>query len=200
MSKRWVSQRKKEHYYKQAKRAGYRSRSAYKLRQINDKHNIISKNDTVVDLGAAPGGWLQVARDIVGEDGTVLGVDIQPIEPLEGVILIRGDATKPSILDTIKGDLGEVDVVLSDMSPNITGHYSMDHARSVALAETALEIAEVILKRDGNFAVKVFQGDMFKEFFETVRGRFRYVKGHSPKASRKSSSEIYIIGKGFLGR
>ena len=199
MSKRWVSERKKDDYYRQAKKAGYRSRAAYKLKQINDRYNVISRGDAVIDLGAAPGGWLQVAKEIVGPKGTVIGVDIKRIEPVEGVSLIRGDATNPRTLDSISSLAKKVDVIISDMSPNITGHYSMDHAKSVDLAEKALDIAKKILKENGNLIVKVFQGDLFKNYHKEVKKNFRFTKIHSPKASRKQSSEVYVIGKGFFG-
>jgi len=199
MSKRWVSEKKKEHYYKKAKKKGYRARSAYKLLQINEKHHVISQGDTVIDLGCAPGGWSQVALEIVGEKGTVIAVDIARTEPIDGITFIRGDAAKEETKKKILEAAEDVDVVISDMSPNITGHYSMDHARSVDLAEIALELASGTLRRGGNFVVKVFQGDMFKAYFDDVKSKFRFVKGHSPAASRKSSSEIYIVAKGYLG-
>lgn len=198
MSKRWVTEKKKEHYYRQAKKTGYRARSAYKLKQINSKHNVIKSGDVVIDLGCAPGGWCQVAMEITGETGRVIGVDIAKIEPIEGVVFIRGDARKQETIHEILKAAGRGDVVISDMSPNITGHYSMDHARSVDLAEFALDIAGRTLKTGGNFVVKVFQGDMFKGYFDDVKSQFRFVKGHSPAASRKSSSEIYVVAKGYL--
>lgn len=199
MSKRWVSERKKDGYYKQAKKTGYRSRAAYKLKQINERYNIISRGDAVIDLGAAPGGWLQVAKEIVGPKGTVVGVDIKRVEPIEGVILLRGDAARQEILENILSLVKKADVVISDMSPNITGHYSMDHAKSVDLAEKALDIAKKVLKENGNLIVKVFQGDLFENYFKEVKNNFKFAKAHSPKASRKQSSEIYVIGKGFIG-
>ena len=198
MSKRSVSEKKRETYYKQAKKTGDRARSAYKWIQINTKHNVISPGDVVIDLGCAPGGWLQVAAEIVGEKGRVVGVDIAGIEPIEGVIFIRGDTKEDDTRKRVLDAAGGADVVISDMSPNITGHYSMDHARSVDLAEFALEIACSTLKKGGNFVVKVFQGDMFKQYFDGVKTKFRFVKGHSPAASRKSSSEIYVVAKGYL--
>jgi 23S rRNA (uridine2552-2'-O)-methyltransferase len=200
MSRRWVSERKSDHYYKKAKRTGYRSRSAYKLKQINERYNVISSGDTVLDLGAAPGGWSQVAVECAGQKGVVVGVDIQKIEPIEGVIIIRGDVTRPETLDEILSKVKKADCVISDMSPNITGNYSMDHARSIDLANTALDIAERALKKGGNFVVKVFQGDLYNDFLNEVKARFGFIKAHSPKASRKSSSEIYIVGKGFVGK
>jgi 23S rRNA (uridine2552-2'-O)-methyltransferase len=197
MSKRWVHERKGDGYYKQAKKSGYRSRSAFKLKQINDRYSVISKGDCVIDLGCAPGGWLQVAIDIVGSEGIVVGVDIQEIEALEGIIFIRGNITNPKTIERIISVMAQADVVISDMSPNISGHYSMDHARSVDLAEKALEVAKKTLKPRGNFVVKVFEGDLFRDYFDKVKSSFEFTKAHSPKASRKQSSEIYVIAKGF---
>jgi 23S rRNA (uridine2552-2'-O)-methyltransferase len=199
MTKRWDSERKKEHYYKQAKRAGYRSRSAYKLKQINDKFKVISRHDSVIDLGAAPGGWSQVVKDIVGPKGVVVGVDLQRIEPIEGINFIQGDVTRAETLEKVIILVDKVDVVVSDMSPNITGNYSMDHARSIELAEGALEIAKKLLKENGNIVIKIFQGDLFDDYLKKIKAMFTFTKIHSPKASRKSSSEVYIIGKGFKG-
>lgn len=199
MSKRWVKERKRDGYYRQAKRTGYRSRSAYKLKQINDRYKVISPRDKVIDLGAAPGGWSQVAKEIVGLKGVVVGVDVQSIQQIEGVTFLKGDVTKPETLEKILSTITKADVVISDMSPNITGNYSMDHARSIDLAERALEIAKNLLKEGGNFVVKVFQGDLFEDYFRDVEALFRFTKAHSPKASRKQSSEIYIVGKGFMG-
>ncbi len=199
MSKRWVAERKQDGYYKKAKKEGYRSRSAYKLLQMNKRYNLIKSKDTVLDLGAAPGGWSQVAFEVVGPEGLVVGVDLQKIEPIEGVTFLRGDITKTQTLEEIMDIISHADVVVSDMSPNITGHYSMDHAKSVELAEMALDIAGKILKRKGNFVVKVFEGDLFQDYFKDVESHFGFIKAHSPKASRKQSSEIYVIGKGFTG-
>ncbi|MEE9150826.1 MAG: RlmE family RNA methyltransferase [Thermoplasmata archaeon] len=200
MSKRWVVERKRDGYYRQAKKAGYRSRSAYKLRQINDRYKVISPRDRVLDLGAAPGGWLQVAKEIVGKKGVVVGVDIQSIEPIEGVTFLKGDVTSSETLKKLRLIVTKVDVVISDMSPNITGNYSMDHAKSIDLAEKALGVAKNLLKEDGNFVVKVFQGDLFEDYLRKVTTKFRFTKAHAPKASRKTSSEIYLIGKGFKRR
>jgi 23S rRNA (uridine2552-2'-O)-methyltransferase len=200
MSKRWVKERKRDGYYRKAKKAGYRSRSAYKLKQINERYKVISPRDKVIDLGAAPGGWSQIAKEIVGPRGVVVGVDIQRIEPIEDVTFLRGDVAKPEILEELSSIIIKADVIISDMSPNITGNYSMDHARSIDLAEKALEIAKKFLKENGNFVVKVFQGDLFDGYFNEVKTKFKFTKAHSPSASRKQSSEIYVIGKGFLVR
>ena len=189
---------RRDFFYKKAKDEGYRSRAAYKLKQINEKFQIIKKGDTVVDLGAAPGGWLQVAKELSG--GIVVGVDILAIEEIEGVDLIKGDIrldkTIEKIREKIKSD--RVDVVICDAAPNLSGSWSYDHARSIDLSTSALECARKILKNGGSFAVKVFQGDMFPDFLNKVRGIFGKVQAFSPEASRQQSAEIYVIGKELL--
>ena len=199
MSDRWLAERKREHYYRLAKKLNYRSRASFKLAQIDEKFHIFREGDAVTDLGAAPGGWLQIAKERVGETGKVVGVDLQKIEPLEGVQTIRGDMLKPETAEKLKELLGgKADVVISDMSPNISGSYCMDHARSVELCTYALNFARQVLKPKGNLVMKIFEGDMMKGFLNDVRSSFQNVKLHSPKASRDSSSEIYIIATGFI--
>lgn len=198
MTKRWVQDRKSDYYYRKAKKMSYRSRAAFKLKQMDAKLHIFRDGDRVVDLGAAPGGWLQVALESVGPKGTVVGVDLQTIPPIEGVETIRGDLREEEIVNRLLNLLdGNADVVLSDMSPNISGSYSMDHARSVGLVEIALEIARKVLTPGGTFVAKVFQGDLLDQLRKEVAASFREVKLHSPKASRASSSEIYIVARGF---
>ena len=196
MPTRWYREKKREHYYRKAKADGYRSRSAFKLKQIQDKYKIIEEGDIVVDLGSFPGGWSQVAKEIV-VNGKVIAIDKQPMGSIKGVRFIRGDATDEATIDEIKKIAGEADVIISDMSPNISGKYSLDQARSVWLGENALNLAKKLLKRDGNFLCKVFEGEDYPIFLEKVRSIFRMVDVFVPKASRKSSSELYIIGKGF---
>jgi 23S rRNA (uridine2552-2'-O)-methyltransferase len=187
----------KEHFYKEAKRLGYRARSAFKLKQIHKRFDIFSKGDTVLDLGAAPGGWSQVAKEFVGENGKVIGVDILPIKPIENVQFLQGDITDSETVKELKQKLNrrKADVVLSDMSPDISGTYSVDQARSIWLGEHALDVAEQLLKPKGTFICKIFEGEDTKEFLDKIKRRFYIVKKFSPKASRKSSSEIYIIAK-----
>jgi len=189
---------RRDFFYRKAKDEGYRSRAAFKLKQINEKFKIIKKGDTVVDLGAAPGGWLQVAKELSG--GIVVGVDILDIEEIEGVDVIKGDIrldkTIEKIREKIKSD--RADVVICDAAPNLSGSWSYDHARSIDLSTSALECARKILKNGGNFAVKVFQGDMFPDFLNKVRGVFGKVQAFSPEASRQQSAEIYVIGKELL--
>jgi 23S rRNA (uridine2552-2'-O)-methyltransferase len=200
MSKRWLAERKNDYYYKKAKKMEYRSRAAFKLKQIDDRFHILRKGARVVDLGAAPGGWLQVAREVVGPSGKVVGLDMQSIEPIDDVIVIRGDIREEETVNELFSQIGgKVDVVLSDMSPHISGSYSMDHARSVELCHHGLVFASKVLKKRGCMVMKIFQGDMMQDFLAEVRKHFGEVRLHGPKASRSSSSEIYIIAKGFLG-
>jgi 23S rRNA (uridine2552-2'-O)-methyltransferase len=196
---RWYSERKNEHFYKEAKREGYRSRSAFKLKQIQKKYRILKKGNIVIDLGAAPGGWSQVAKEIVGEEGIVLGIDLSPIKPIRGVTFLQGDVTKESSLkDLIESmEKKKADAVISDMSPNISGNYSVDHARSIFLCEQALITASTLLKSGGNILCKIFDGEELPRFLNELKDSFGIVKKFSPPASRKSSSEIYIIGKSF---
>lgn len=194
---RWYREKKGEHYYKEAKRFGYRARSAFKLKQIHKRFGVFSKNDIVIDLGAAPGGWSQIAKEFVGNQGTIIGVDILPVKPLDNVQFIQGDITDDETIEEIKQILNDskADVVLSDMSPDISGSYSVDQARSIWLCERALEVAEQILHPGGTFVCKIFEGADTGEFIEKVKRRFASVKKSSPGASRKRSSEIYIIAK-----
>lgn len=197
MSKRWLSERRQEHYYRLAKKLDYRSRASFKLIQIDERFNIFEEGDAVVDLGASPGGWLQVAKECVG-DGVVIGVDLRHIRPLDGVVTIIGDITSPDTMERLLNEIGgKADVILSDMAPNIGGHYSTDHARSVHLCTYAIAVAERILKRDGRMVMKVFMGDMFGSLRKEMEERFQSVKVHSPDATRETSSEVYVIAKGF---
>ena len=198
---RWYSEKKREHFYKQAKKSGYRARSSYKLLQIQKKFNVLKSNDVVVDLGAAPGGWSQVAKKIVGDNGVIVGVDLSYIRPIENIVFIKGDMTKIDNLNKISDAINgkEVDVVLSDMSPNISGNYVLDQASSVYLARKALEAAESLLRKGGCFVCKVFEGQDFEELMADIKSRFSSVRNFSPSASRKSSSEVYIVAKNFKG-
>jgi len=198
---RWYFEKKREHFYKEAKKHGYRARSAYKLKQIQKRFDIISKNDIVLDLGAAPGGWSQVAKEIVGESGHVISVDIQPIKPIDGVMFIQGDITEKQTIEIINQQIynKKADVIISDMSPDITGNYSIDQANSIWLCEIAYEISKMMLKTGGNFICKIFEGEDTKKFIDNVKKEFQMIKKFSPIASRKSSSEIYLIAKGLKG-
>lgn len=188
--------KRQDFYYRKAKFEGYRSRASYKLLQIQERYRIVQKGDIVVDLGAAPGGWLQVIRQL---DATAIAVDLQQIAPLEGVTYIRADITSPEIvLAKIQESVGQVNVVVSDAAPNLSGVWSLDHARSIDLSSCALKIATDVLKTGGNFVVKVFQGDLFDTFTRDVRAHFGFVKAFNPQASRKQSAEIYIVAKRYV--
>jgi len=200
LPKAWVRERKREYYYRKAKEERYRSRAAYKLLQAIKKYVFMNSGNVVIDLGAAPGGWLQVSRKVVGSEGFVLGVDLKPISPIEipNVHTITGDITDPEIIERIKELLPRpADVVVSDVSPNISGIWELDHACQVDLARRSMQIATLLLKPRGNFFVKVFQGDMLNEFIKEVKQNFRFVKFVKPKASRARSAEIYVLGMGL---
>jgi len=196
---RWYTEKKKEHFYKEAKRVGYRARSAFKLKQIQNKFKLLNKGGIVIDLGAAPGGWSQVAKEIVGEKGKVVGIDLLQINPINDITFLQGDMTEETSIHKIISlmDNKKADVVLSDMSPDISGNYSVDQARSVFLCEQALKTVEHILKSGGNFVCKVFVGEDLQNFIQKLNKKFNTVKRFSPSASRKSSSEIYIVAKNF---
>ena len=196
LPKAWIQNRKRDYYYQKAKAENYRSRATYKLSQTAKKYHFIRRGNVVVDLGAAPGGWIQAARKIVGKTGFVLGVDLKPIEPFpqQYVRTIVADFTEPQTLQQILDFLPrKADVVLSDASPNISGIWEVDNARQIDLAAKALRIALNVLRPRGNFFVKLFEGDMLSEFVKKVEKIFGVVKVVKPKASRAKSSEIYLL-------
>lgn len=190
---------RKDQYYNKAKQEGYRARSAYKLKQLDEDAGLFGPGNTVVDLGAAPGGWLQVAAEEVGPQGQVVGVDLQRIRDLESdtIETIRGDMTDEETKDELRERIGEegADVVISDMAPNMTGEYSLDHARSVHLARQAFEVALELLPAGGDLAVKVFDGPDVSDLRADMDEEFQYVRSIRPEASRDSSSEQYLVGK-----
>jgi 23S rRNA (uridine2552-2'-O)-methyltransferase len=189
--------KRQDFYYRKAKFEGYRSRASYKLLQIQERYRVIHRGDIVVDLGAAPGGWLQVIRQL---DATAIAVDLQQIAPLEGVASIRADITAPEIVvEKIQELVGQVNVVASDAAPNLSGVWSLDHARSIDLSSCALKIATSVLKTGGHFVVKVFQGDLYETFTREVGAHFSFVKSYNPRASRKQSAEIYVVAKRYVG-
>ena len=203
LPKAWIHERKNEYYYKKAKEENYRSRAIYKLVQANEKYGFIQRNDVVVDLGAAPGGWIQAARKMTGRNGYVLGVDLKPIEPFtqEYVRTIIADFSEPDSVDQIRSFLPrEADVVISDAAPNITGVWEVDHAKQIDLATKALEIAQCVLHPNGNFFVKLFEGEMFNEYILTVKELFETVKIVKPQASRQKSSEMYLLALGLKSK
>ncbi len=187
----------RDKYWKKAKKEGYRARSAYKLKQINNRFNLIKKGDNVLDIGAAPGGWLQVTKEINEGEGKIIGVDRQTIDSIEGVNTIKGDITNEKTIKQIESLVDDIDVVISDVAPDLSGNWSIDHAKSIDLAKKTLKITKDVLSPGGNYLVKVFQGKMYSDFIEKVEQNFKFTKGHRPKASRDQSAEIYVIAKGF---
>ena len=191
------SQWSRDKVYMRAKQEGYRSRASYKIMEIQKKFSVIRHDDNVVDLGAAPGSWLQVIRTLTS--GRVLGVDLNPIAPLEGVESIEGDLTDPEVQEEVKMQLGSISVVVCDAAPKLSGHKSYDQARSVALGEEALAFACNVLKPGGNFVVKAFQGADFPELLSIAKEHFHAVHTYNTKATRKGSTELYLIAKNFKG-
>jgi 23S rRNA (uridine2552-2'-O)-methyltransferase len=200
LPKAWLNDRKNEYYFKKAKEENYRSRSTYKLVQANEKYGFIQRNSIVVDLGAAPGGWIQAARKMTGKNGYVLGIDLKPIEPFtqEYIRTIIADFTEPGAIDVIMSFLRrKADVVLCDAAPNITGVWEVDHARQIELAEKALEIAQCVLRPSGSLFVKVFEGELLNDLMQTMKILFDEVKLVKPQASRQQSSEMYLLALGL---
>ena len=200
-SARWLNEHVNDPYVKQAQKDGYRSRSSYKLIQLNEKDRLIRPGMLVVDLGSAPGGWSQVAARLVGAKGRVLATDILPMEPLKNVDFIQGDFTEEPVLKQVLDWLGDnkPDVVLSDIAPNISGIDSADQASSMYLVELALDMARQVLKPKGDFVAKVFQGTGSEEFLKDLRTSFDKVLIRKPAASRSRSREVYMVAKGFEG-
>ena len=194
--KAWIKDHVNDFFVKQANKDGYRSRAAYKLIEISERDNLLKPGMTVVDLGATPGSWSQVAANKVGLNGRVFSLDVLEMGALPGITFIQGDFEEESTLTELRKKLGErpVDLVISDMSPNITGIAISDQARCMYLAELALEFSMAQLNSDGNFLVKVFQGSGFEQFMNTMRMSFKKVATRKPKASRGRSNEIYLLG------
>jgi 23S rRNA (uridine2552-2'-O)-methyltransferase len=183
--------------YHKAKSEGYRSRAAYKLLEIQRRFAVIRRSDNVVDLGAAPGSWLQVARALT--DGRVLGIDLSPIPSIAGVETIEGDLADTALQEQVKAELGVVNVIISDAAPRLSGHKSYDQARAIALGEEALNFACNTLKPGGNFVVKSFQGTDFSALYSATKQHFHTARTYMAQATRKGSTELYIIGKNFMG-
>ncbi|MCV6589147.1 MAG: 23S rRNA (uridine(2552)-2'-O)-methyltransferase RlmE [Marinobacterium sp.] len=200
-SNRWLQEHHNDHYVKQSKGDGYRSRASYKLVELNKKDKLFRPGMTVVDLGAAPGGWSQVAAELVGDHGRVVASDILPMDALPGVTFVQGDFTENAVLDAVLQALGDepADLVISDMAPNMSGMAAVDQPAAMYLVELALDMARQVLKPEGNFVAKVFQGEGFDEYLAEMRQSFRTVVTRKPDASRARSREVYLLGKGFKG-
>ncbi len=200
MSRRWLTERRTDPYHRRAKELGYRSRAAFKLKQLNARFGFLDGAKYVLDIGAAPGGWLQASSEAVGEDGLVVGVDIEKIKPLDlgNVRTIIGDVMEEETLERVKKMFeGKIDVVLSDLSPKVSGAWEVDHYRQIELSRMAMRISGDLLKPDGWFVLKVFQGSEYEDFLNELREAYSYVKVVKPRASRKESAEIYVVARGL---
>lgn len=197
----WLREHFDDQYVKQSKIDGYRTRASYKLLEVNEKDKLFRQGMTVVDLGAAPGGWSQVAVQLVGHNGTVVASDILPMNPIAGVTFIQGDFTEEDvynrIIDTMAGRLA--DLVISDMAPNMSGMAAVDQPAAMYLVELALDLARQTLKPGGDFVAKVFHGEGFEEYMQDLKSSFTKVTSRKPDASRSRSREVYIVAKGFKG-
>ncbi|WJG10276.1 23S rRNA (uridine(2552)-2'-O)-methyltransferase RlmE [Aliiglaciecola sp. LCG003] len=200
-SKKWMDEHVNDPYVKKAQIDGYRSRASYKLIEINEKDKLIRPGSIVMDLGSAPGGWSQIVAPLVGDSGTVIASDILPMDGIAGVTFIQGDFTEEAVYDEILSSLDnkKVDLVISDMAPNLSGVNATDQYASIYLVELALDMARNVLKPGGSFCAKVFQGVGYEEYSKDVRSSFDKVLVRKPAASRPRSREVYLVAKGFKG-
>jgi 23S rRNA (uridine2552-2'-O)-methyltransferase len=200
-SNAWLAEHFNDEFVKRARKEGYRSRAVYKLQEIDQRDRLLKPGMTVVDLGAAPGAWSQYLVERVGRSGRVIALDILPMEALPGVEVLQGDFTEEATLKALLDALGgrPVDLVISDMSPNISGVDNADKARAMYLSELAMDFAAQVLKPGGAFVMKVFQGSGFSELYKVIQGKFTRVVSRKPKASRARSAEIYVLATGFRG-
>lgn len=200
--RRWLQERKNDPYFILSKKEGYRSRASYKLKQILNEYRVIKTGDIVLDIGCAPGGWLQVASETVGDSGMVIGVDLKEVENLglENVRTIVLDVFDEGFVKRVlKESKKKFDVILSDLSPNMSGIYELDHARQIEMVERVLQLSKDLLKVGGSMVVKVFEGESSEEIYRKFSKAFKFVKRFKPEASRKRSSEFYLIAKIFKG-
>ena len=198
-SQRWLERQRHDPYVKQARAAGYRSRAAYKLLEIDTKDRLLRPGMRVLDLGAAPGGWSQVLGERIGGRGQVIALDLLPMDPLPGVTFIQGDFTEDAALASLCPALGgeRIDLVLSDMAPNVSGMRAVDQPRSLYLCELALDLATRVLQSGGHLVVKAFHGEGFDQLVRDLRRCFEQVAARKPGASRTNSREVYLVAKGF---
>jgi 23S rRNA (uridine2552-2'-O)-methyltransferase len=197
----WISEHESDLYVKRSREDGYRSRASYKLLEVNKKDKLIRPGMNIVDLGAAPGGWSQVAAELVGHKGRVVASDILPMDSLAGVEFVLGDFTEEEVLKNILAAVGNepVDLVISDMAPNMSGMRDVDQPAAMYLVELALDMATQILKPGGSFVAKVFQGEGFPEWLKEVRKNFNSCVSRKPDSSRSRSREVFVVAKGFKG-
>jgi len=200
-NKTWLRKQNSDSYVLAAKRDGFRSRASYKLIELDNKFNFLFSGAKVLDLGSSPGGWSQVAISRITEKGKLIACDILPMEPLTGATFIRGDFTESDTKESIVCAFShsKVDLVMSDMAPNLSGMNSIDQPRSMYLAELATYVSEDILREGGGFVVKLFNGEGFDQFVHACRHAFKKVNVAKPKSSRPKSREVYLVGRGYLG-
>lgn len=198
-SSRWLQEHFKDHYVQKAQKRGLRSRAVFKIEEIQNKDRIFKPGMTVVDLGAAPGGWSQYVVDTLQGHCQVIGCDILPMDPIAGVDFLEGDFREQAVLDALLSriDGKNVDVILSDMAPNMSGNDNVDQPRSMYLVELALEMCHQVLKPGGSFVVKVFHGQGFEEYLQSVRAAFTSVRSRKPDSSRARSREVYLVATGY---
>ena len=195
----WLKEHFDDEYVKRAQQEGYRSRASYKLLELNERDHLVKPGMTVVDLGAAPGGWAQIAADIVGRKGQVIALDILPMDPIPEVIIVEGDFREEAVLQQLLSEIDgrPVDLVMSDMAPNISGMNTVDQPRAMYLADLALDLARNVLKPGGDFVAKIFQGEGFEAYMKELRSSFAKVQIRKPKASRPRSREVYVVARSY---
>ena len=198
-SQRWLKEHFDDKFVQQAQKQGLRSRAGFKIEEIQQKDGLIKPSMTIVDLGAAPGGWSQYATKVVGSDGLVIACDILPMDPLAGVLFLQGDFREENVLNELLNKIGgkNVDVVMSDMAPNMSGNDAIDQAKSMYLGELALDMCHQVLKKDGSFVIKVFMGGGFEAFMKELQKSFKTLKTRKPESSRARSREVYLVATGY---
>ena len=198
-SQRWLKEHFDDKFVQQAQKQGLRSRAGFKIEEIQQKDGLIKPSMTIVDLGAAPGGWSQYATKVVGCDGLVIACDILPMDPLAGVSFLQGDFREENVLNELLNKIGgkNVDVVMSDMAPNMSGNDAIDQAKSMYLGELALDMCHQVLKKDGSFVIKVFMGGGFEAFMKELQKSFKTLKTRKPESSRARSREVYLVATGY---
>ncbi|WP_339721568.1 23S rRNA (uridine(2552)-2'-O)-methyltransferase RlmE [uncultured Paraglaciecola sp.] len=198
-SQRWLKEHFDDKFVQKAQKQGLRSRAGFKIEEIQQKDGLIKPSMTVVDLGAAPGGWSQYVAKVVGDDGLVIACDILPMDPLMGVSFLQGDFREENVLNELLNKIGgkNVDVVMSDMAPNMSGNDAIDQAKSMYLSELALDMCHQVLKKNGSFVIKVFMGEGFEPFMKALQAAFKTVKTRKPESSRARSREVYLVATGY---
>ncbi len=198
-SKKWLQEHVNDKYVKEANKRGLRSRAYFKIEELQKKDKLMKPGDTVVDLGAAPGGWCQYVVNELGDNGTLIACDILPMDSMAGVDFLQGDFREEAVLNALLDRIGgkNVDLVMSDMAPNLSGNDTVDQATSMYLVELALDMCHQVLKQNGKFVVKVFQGEGFDQFMADVKSAFKVVKIRKPESSRARSREVYLVATGY---